>query len=283
MIHLEKGQLLKSDQTMRVAVPSGDYNETDLIECYSVNGDPENPTGMYQAQYIAFGGSVYQQSDELTEDQVSAFLSNIPADQIINNRKLIDGKKPAAKYEGSIISKKGIKGRRVMRGDNSVINFNQDLNKKIELNNQNSEASTTQASTTQASSTDPVSTPTPSATPTPSPSPTPTPSPSPSPSSTPVPTVSSEPTPSPSTSTSTAEMSNTNSTSSPQLPTDFAPATSTDPIIDNNQVSSSTPPLPSTIPSPEPSPSSSPSGETSSTTDAVISMAKVGLKRALRL
>lgn len=117
MIHIEQNQQLKDDPKLRVAVPTGDYNETDLIECYEDGSDASSSKFMYQAQYIALGSCVYQQSDEITEDQVAALLANKPIHEVINNRKLIDGKKPAAKYIGKVIGRKGLIGKRNLRGD----------------------------------------------------------------------------------------------------------------------------------------------------------------------
>lgn len=117
MIHLTQGQKLKGDENVRVAVPTGDYNETDLIECYPSDGDANNPSIMYQAQYIAIGNAVYHQSEELTEDQVSAFLAGKSADEVINNRKLMDGKKPAAKYLGQVVKRDGRMAKRQLRDE----------------------------------------------------------------------------------------------------------------------------------------------------------------------
>ncbi len=117
MIHIEQNQQLKDDPRIRVVAPTGDYNETDLIECYEDGQDPSIPKFMYQAQYVVLGNCVYQQSDEITEDQVAALLANKPIHEVINNRKLIDGKKPAAKYIGKIIGRKGLIGKRNLRGD----------------------------------------------------------------------------------------------------------------------------------------------------------------------
>lgn len=281
MIHIEKGQKLKSDETMRVAVPTGDYNETDLIECYAAGQDPDKPTLMYQAQYVVFGHYIYQQSEELTEDQVSALVSNVPIDQVINNKKLIEGKKPAAKYEGSIISKNGLKGRRVMRGENNTIKFDQDLTK-------NNEQATSIDKSENATTTPVVqSTPTPSPTPSPTSSPTPSPTPAientPTPSPSPTPTVTTTPNPSPTPDVATTTDAISNATSTLDTSLDgitSLPATTTDPVsIVNDQVSSSTPPLPSTIPTPE----STPSVDSASSTDIIVSMAKTGIKKALRL
>jgi hypothetical protein len=117
MIHIEKNQIVKDDPTLRVAVPTGDYNETDLIECYPKGGDPNEPTLMCQALYVAFGGAIYQQSEEITEDQVEALKSGTPIGDVINNKKLIDNKEPAAKYIGRVVKIDGPVGPRVLRTD----------------------------------------------------------------------------------------------------------------------------------------------------------------------
>ncbi len=122
MINLTQGQKLKDAPEMRVAVPTGDYNETDLIECYRQDGDPNKPTHMFQAQYISFGNPVYQQSDELTEDQVVALKSGKSPDEVINNRKMIDGKNPAAKYLGQVVKRDGKFAKRQLREEMSQQN-----------------------------------------------------------------------------------------------------------------------------------------------------------------
>jgi hypothetical protein len=78
MIHIEQHQPLKDDPKTLVAVPTGDYDETDLLECYAEGADPAVPTCMYQAQYVVLGRPIYEQSEELTEDQVAALLANRP-------------------------------------------------------------------------------------------------------------------------------------------------------------------------------------------------------------
>jgi|GEM_PF-4545209 len=120
MIHIEQNQRLKDDQKFRAAVPTGDYNETDLIECYSDEGSISRPTAMFQAQYVVFGGAVYHQSEELTENQVTALLAGTSASDVINNKKLIDGKIPAAKYVGRIIKMTGPVGALLERDDVAV-------------------------------------------------------------------------------------------------------------------------------------------------------------------
>lgn len=116
MIHIEKDAPLKNDPTLRVAVDTGDYNETDLIECYRAGVSPKTPVAMYQAQYVVFGNAVYHQSEELTEMQIEALLDGESVDKVINNRKMIDGKIPAAKYEGLVVkARNGLVGERVLR------------------------------------------------------------------------------------------------------------------------------------------------------------------------
>jgi len=117
MIHIEKNQIVKDDPTLRVAVPTGDYNETDHIECYPIDGDPEEPTLMCQALYVAYGGAIYQQSEEITKDQVDALKDGTPIGDVINNKKLIDNKEPAAKYIGRVVKINGPVGPRLLRTD----------------------------------------------------------------------------------------------------------------------------------------------------------------------
>jgi hypothetical protein len=115
MIRIEQNQRLKDDPHVLVAVPTGDYDEMDLLECYAEGGDPDVPTCMYQAQYIIFGRPIYEQSEELTEDQVADLLRNRPAHEVINNRKLIDGKKRASKYVGRVVGRKGKLGKKDLK------------------------------------------------------------------------------------------------------------------------------------------------------------------------
>lgn len=61
MIHIEKGQSLTSDPTLRVATVTGDYEDSALIECYGADGD--TVVGAYQAQYIKYGDLVYRFND----------------------------------------------------------------------------------------------------------------------------------------------------------------------------------------------------------------------------
>ncbi len=159
MIHLEQDQILKADSKIRVAVPTGDYNETDLIECYVEGEDPNTPTCMYQAQFVAFGGPVYEQSEELTEEQLNALIADTPIREVINNRKLIDGKKPATKYVGRIVKRKGKLELKKLRTD--IVDETATTTKKVVLKKENviNNATSTPATsldTSNATSTTPV-------------------------------------------------------------------------------------------------------------------------------
>jgi hypothetical protein len=59
MIHLEQGQIVPDSTNLRVLVPTGDYNDNDLIECYGAD-DPTLAACSFQAQYIKYGGLVYK-------------------------------------------------------------------------------------------------------------------------------------------------------------------------------------------------------------------------------
>jgi hypothetical protein len=162
MIHIEQDQQLKDEPQMKVAVPTGDYNETDLIECYKDGEDPNTPTAMYQAQFISLGRNIYQQSEELTEDQLNALLANIPADQVINNRKMMDGKRPATKYVGKIVQRKGKIGKREARTDLTEEKQQATTTPPIVQTNPDTTATTTATSTltdTNTSTTTPSFTP----------------------------------------------------------------------------------------------------------------------------
>jgi hypothetical protein len=91
MITITKGEALKDLPNMLVYSESGDYEETDLIECASIDS-PKLPVAAYQAQFVKFGNVVYHQQQPLTFDQVAALEINAPVDDVINNQDLIDGK-----------------------------------------------------------------------------------------------------------------------------------------------------------------------------------------------
>lgn len=61
MIHIEKDQKILENENMRVASPTGDYNDFDLIEFYDVQN--EEVVGAYHAQYIQYGSMVYRYTD----------------------------------------------------------------------------------------------------------------------------------------------------------------------------------------------------------------------------
>lgn len=62
MIHIEKDQAIAENENIKVLSPTGDYNDTDLIEYYSVE-EPEVAQGAYHAQFIKYGGIVYRFND----------------------------------------------------------------------------------------------------------------------------------------------------------------------------------------------------------------------------
>lgn len=62
MITLQTNMIPKDAPNMRVASPTGEYDDTALVECF----DPEHPEigyAMYQAQYIKYGNFVYYYND----------------------------------------------------------------------------------------------------------------------------------------------------------------------------------------------------------------------------
>ncbi|HAG27399.1 TPA: hypothetical protein DCG61_01285 [Patescibacteria group bacterium] len=91
MITINKDEPVLNHTNLFVFSPSGDYEETDLIECYS-SDNPSIAICAFSAQYVKFGGAVYQQEQPLTPDQISALEVNAPMEVVINNQDLIDGK-----------------------------------------------------------------------------------------------------------------------------------------------------------------------------------------------
>lgn len=69
MIHIEQNQTIPENENIRVLSQAGDYNDTDLIEYYSIK-EPGIAQGAYHAQFIKYGGLVYRFSDpkELGEE-----------------------------------------------------------------------------------------------------------------------------------------------------------------------------------------------------------------------
>jgi len=69
MIYIEQDQTIPENENIRVLSKTGDYNDTDPIEYYSVE-EPGVAQGAYHAQFIKYGGLVYRFSDpkELGEE-----------------------------------------------------------------------------------------------------------------------------------------------------------------------------------------------------------------------
>lgn len=59
MIHLDQDQELFEDKNLRVANPTGNYDDAELIECYHVD-DPKITVGAFQAQYVKYGNMIYR-------------------------------------------------------------------------------------------------------------------------------------------------------------------------------------------------------------------------------
>lgn len=62
MIHIEKDQVVPESTDLKVAAPTGDYEDSALIPVCDIH-KPEEVTGSYQAQYIKYGGLVYRFND----------------------------------------------------------------------------------------------------------------------------------------------------------------------------------------------------------------------------
>ncbi len=106
MIKIQKGQVVAANTDYIVLAPTGDYDEIDLLEC-AHKDRPGVSVCMYQVQCIKFGNMVYQQDEVLTEKQVALLLAG-STEQIIGNRKYIDGFiKPGARA-GKIFGKSGL-------------------------------------------------------------------------------------------------------------------------------------------------------------------------------
>ena len=264
MIHIEQNQQLKDEPQMRVAVPSGDYNETDLIECYKDGEDPNIPTAMYQAQFIALGRHIYHQSEELTEDQLNALLANVPADQVINNRKMMDGKKPAARFVGKIVQRKGRIGKRELRAD--VVEDTQ-------------QATTTPPVQTTPTQTMATSTPTTTNTSTSTPVDTNTATTTPVDTSTSTPAFISTSTPVDTTATTTA--TSTSDYSDDEIASS-TPNTDTSTTTNNgNDTSTSTPVLDNSTQTPTSTPAVEPSTDSTATSSEIVAFAKSYAKKKI--
>lgn len=62
MIHIQKDQTIPENENIMVLSETGDYNDTDLIEYYSID-EPGVAKGAYHAQFIKYGGIVYRFND----------------------------------------------------------------------------------------------------------------------------------------------------------------------------------------------------------------------------
>lgn len=62
MIHIEKDQKISENEDLRVATPTGDYDDNALIEFYKA-GSPSVIVGSFAAQYIKYGSVVYKFND----------------------------------------------------------------------------------------------------------------------------------------------------------------------------------------------------------------------------
>ncbi len=58
MIYIEQHAALMEDTNLKVASPTGSYEDMALIECYD-SADPSLSRGAYQAQYVKYGNMVY--------------------------------------------------------------------------------------------------------------------------------------------------------------------------------------------------------------------------------
>ena len=62
MIHIEKDQKISENDNLRVATPTGDYDDNSLIEFYNID-KPGVVVGAFAAQYIKYGSVVYKFTD----------------------------------------------------------------------------------------------------------------------------------------------------------------------------------------------------------------------------
>ncbi len=63
MIHIEKGEFVVGNPSLKVVTKTGDYEDTALIEFKDVSSEEELVAGAYQAQFIKYGNLVYQFND----------------------------------------------------------------------------------------------------------------------------------------------------------------------------------------------------------------------------
>lgn len=58
MVPISKGDKVFGEQKLRVTMETGEYADVDLIEC--ADSASNEPTGVFQAQYVKYGPMVYQ-------------------------------------------------------------------------------------------------------------------------------------------------------------------------------------------------------------------------------
>ncbi len=63
MIHIEKGEFVAENPSLKVVTNTGDYEDTALIEFKDVNSEDELVAGAYQAQFVKYGSLVYKFND----------------------------------------------------------------------------------------------------------------------------------------------------------------------------------------------------------------------------
>ncbi len=59
MIHIDQGQAIPENPSLKVFSVSGDYSDNDLIECCGLD-NTNIPVASFQAQFIKYGGLVYR-------------------------------------------------------------------------------------------------------------------------------------------------------------------------------------------------------------------------------
>lgn len=64
MIHIEENQNIEENPHLKVVTPTGDYEDTALIEFYDV-ATPSIVVGAFQAQYVKYGSMVYRFNDHI--------------------------------------------------------------------------------------------------------------------------------------------------------------------------------------------------------------------------
>jgi hypothetical protein len=64
MIHIDQDQTISENSNLRVMTPTGDYEDSTLIEFYDVSA-PAIVSGAFQAQYVKYGNMVYTFNDPI--------------------------------------------------------------------------------------------------------------------------------------------------------------------------------------------------------------------------